>query len=150
HPEMKATMNGRLKTSGKHRFFEKDGKPNRRAHFVPAFCLVVLSALAAAGVHRLSANGAADNDRGLVRLAGLQSKVSVRPDKRGIPYIEASNDADLYFAQCYIPAGDRLWQMDLLRRTARGELCEIFGRLALEPDKRHRVYGFSAVSEKLA
>ena len=83
-------------------------------------------------------------------LAGLRSNVTIRRDERGIPHIEAMNEADLYFAQGYATASDRLWQMDLLRRTARGELAEIFGRTVLEEDKRHRIYGFAALSEILA
>jgi penicillin amidase len=83
-------------------------------------------------------------------VAGLRDRVTVRRDARGIPYIEASNEEDLYFAQGYVTASDRLWQMDLLRRTARGELAEIFGRIALEEDKRHRLYGFAPLSEELA
>lgn len=83
-------------------------------------------------------------------LAGLKAPVTVRRDERGIPYIEAANDHDLYFAQGYITASDRLWQMDLLRRTARGELAEIFGSRVLEEDKRHRTYGFARHSEALA
>jgi hypothetical protein len=79
-------------------------------------------------------------------LAGLRSNVTIRRDERGIPHIEAMNEADLYFAQGYATASDRLWQMDLLRRTARGELAEIFGRTVLEEDKRHRIYGFAALS----
>ena len=82
-------------------------------------------------------------------LAGLRAPVTIRRDERGIPHIEAANDADLYFAQGYATAADRLWQMDLLRRTARGELAEIFGRRALEEDKRHRIYGFTALSDAL-
>ncbi|HYG10589.1 MAG TPA: penicillin acylase family protein, partial [Pyrinomonadaceae bacterium] len=82
-------------------------------------------------------------------LAGLRAPVRIRRDERGIPHIEASNDADLYFAQGYATASDRLWQMDLLRRTARGELAEIFGRPALEEDKRRRIYGFAALSDAL-
>jgi penicillin amidase len=84
-----------------------------------------------------------------VTLAGLRAPVRIRRDERGIPHIEASNEADLYFAQGYATASDRLWQMDLLRRTARGELAEIFGRPVLEEDKRHRIYGLAALSEKL-
>jgi penicillin amidase len=83
-----------------------------------------------------------------IHVSGLQGdRVLVRRDERGIPYIEASNNADLYFAQGYVVASDRLWQMDLARRTARGELAEIFGRDALEIDKTHRTYGFAAVAE---
>lgn len=78
---------------------------------------------------------------------GLTAAVTVRRDARSIPYIEAKTDADLYFAQGYITASDRLWQMDLLRRVSRGELAEIFGRQALEEDKRWRRYGFSKVAD---
>jgi penicillin G amidase len=81
------------------------------------------------------------------QLPGLRGSVIIRRDERGIPYIEAANDEDLYFAQGYITASDRLWQMDLLRRTGRGELAEIFGRGALEEDKRARAYGFAQVAE---
>ncbi len=80
-------------------------------------------------------------------LPGLQQAVTVRRDERGIPYITAQNDEDLYFAQGYATAADRLWQMDLLRRSARGELSEIFGNATLEEDKRHRTFGFAQVAE---
>ena len=80
-------------------------------------------------------------------VAGLQQPVTVRRDDRGIPYISAQNDNDLYFAQGYATAQDRLWQMDLLRRTARGELSEIFGNPTLEEDKRHRTLGFAQVAD---
>jgi penicillin amidase len=74
---------------------------------------------------------------------------SIRRDHRGIAFIDATNEADLYFAQGYATASDRLWQMDFLRRTARGELAEILGAGAVELDKLHRVYGFRSVAEKL-
>src|SRR5436190_9901087 len=74
---------------------------------------------------------------------------SIRRDQRGIPFIEATNEAELYFAQGYATASDRLWQMDFLRRTARGELAEILGAPALDMDKLHRIYGFRSVAEKL-
>ncbi len=79
-------------------------------------------------------------------VAGLQAAVTVRRDARAIPYIEAENEADLYFAQGYVTASDRLFQMDLMRRVARGETAEIFGRAALEEDKRWRRMGFSQVT----
>jgi penicillin amidase len=82
-------------------------------------------------------------------VVGLHKPVIVRRDERDIPHIEATNDADLYFAQGYLTAQDRLWQMDLLRRRARGELAEIFGRVALDEDKRHRTYGFAALADAL-
>lgn len=78
---------------------------------------------------------------------GLKQNVTVRRDARHIPYIEAANDADLYFAQGYTVASDRLWQMDLMRRLARGETAEIFGTQTLEEDKRWRRFGFAKIAE---
>jgi penicillin amidase len=86
-----------------------------------------------------------------VQIKGLKERVTITRDERGIPYIDAKNDADLYFAQGYATAADRLWQMDLFRRTARGELAEVLGagpnNVALEQDKLHRTYGFAQASE---
>jgi penicillin amidase len=86
-----------------------------------------------------------------LQLAGLREPVVIRRDERGIPYVEAKNDEDLYFGQGYAIASDRLWQLDLFRRTARGELAEILGagpnNLVLEQDKQHRTLGFAKVAE---
>src|SRR6266404_7887643 len=86
-----------------------------------------------------------------VQVVGLRDKVTIRRDERGIPYIEAKNDEDLYFAQGYVTASDRLWQMDLFRRTERGELAEILtagpNGIALQQDKQHRTLGFAQVAE---
>lgn len=81
-------------------------------------------------------------------VSGLTAEVTVRRDGRGIPYIEAKNDADLYFAQGYTTASDRLFQMDLMRRLSRGETAEIFGRSVLEEDKRWRRFGFAKIAEE--
>ena len=70
---------------------------------------------------------------------GLKANVTVRRDARDIPYIEASTDADLYFAQGYVTASDRLWEMDLMRRLARGQTAEIFGSAALDQDSIFRL-----------
>src|SRR5438046_4972187 len=98
---------------------------------------------------RVSAEQTASEAAGTktLAIAGLRERVTVRRDERGIPYIEAKNDEDLYFAQGYVTASDRLWQMDLFRRTERGELAEIFGtgpnNVVLEQDKQHRTLGFA-------
>ena len=82
-----------------------------------------------------------------VQIKGLKQRVTITRDERGIPYIDAKSDEDLYFAQGYGTAADRLWQMDLFRRTARGELAEVLGagpnNIALDQDKLHRTYGFA-------
>lgn len=86
-----------------------------------------------------------------IKIDGLKDRITIRRDERGIPYIEAQNDEDLYFGQGYATAADRLWQLDLFRRTARGELAEILGagpnNVALEQDKLHRTYGFAQAAE---
>lgn len=81
------------------------------------------------------------------KVKGLKAQLTIRRDDRGIPYVEANNDQDLYFGQGFVTASDRLWQMDLLRRTARGELAEILGSSALDQDKLHRTLGFAQVAD---
>ena len=80
-----------------------------------------------------------------LNVSGLKESVTVRRDGRSIPYIEAKNDADLYFAQGFITAQDRLWQMDLYRRVASGRTAEIFGKDRIEEDKRWRRFGFDKI-----
>lgn len=86
-----------------------------------------------------------------VQIQGIKERITIRRDDRGIPYIEAQNDEDLYFGQGYATAQDRLWQMDLFRRTARGELAEVLGagpnNAAVDQDKLHRTYGFAQAAE---
>jgi len=86
-----------------------------------------------------------------IQIKGIKDRVTIRRDERGIPYVEAQNDDDLYFGQGYATAADRLWQMDLFRRTARGELAEVLGagpnNIALDQDKLHRTYGFAQAAE---
>ncbi len=112
-----------------------------------ALTLLAAFALVSVGRAQAPAPARAEATRQLV-VAGLKSAVTIRRDARAVPYVEASNEEDLYFAQGYVTASDRLWQMDLLRRTGRGELAEIFGRDVLEEDKRRRVFGFAKLSEE--
>jgi penicillin G amidase len=91
--------------------------------------------------------GAQSQAGGRQSLAGLGETVVVQRDERGVPYIQASDEGDLYFSQGYITASDRLWQMDVLRRTARGELAEILGNGSIEEDKQLRTYNFASVVE---
>ena len=96
----------------------------------------------------LTAVAAPSQNGKTLSVGGLKDSVTVRRDARSIPYIEANSEADLYFAQGFVTAEDRLWQMDLLRRVARGELAEIFGKQVLEEDKRWRKYGFAKIAEE--
>ena len=85
---------------------------------------------------------------GTIALQGLQSDVTVMRDSRGMPHIHAQNGIDLAYAQGYVMAQDRLWQMDVLRRVAAGELSEIFGPATLDTDRRFRTYGFEQAAER--
>ncbi|MEN9467929.1 MAG: hypothetical protein RL081_1930, partial [Pseudomonadota bacterium] len=64
---------------------------------------------------------------GSVELTGLAAPVSVQYDERGVPHIRAENEADMYKALGYVHAQDRLFQMEIVRRLAKGELAEILG-----------------------
>ena len=76
--------------------------------------------------------------QGMVELQHLQGSVTVRYDERGIPHIRAENETDLYRALGYVHAQDRLFQMEVLRRLARGELAEVLGPKLLDTDKLMR------------
>lgn len=82
-----------------------------------------------------------------VSVNGLKDKVTVARDSYSRPYISAANEHDLYFAQGYTVASDRLWQMDMMRRVARGETAELSGTRTLEEDKRWRRLGFAKTAE---
>ena len=64
-------------------------------------------------------------------------------DRWGIPHIYAENLHDLFFAQGFVHAQDRLWQMELNRRVAQGRLSELFGKVTLETDRISRILGFN-------
>ena len=75
---------------------------------------------------------------GTLTLTDLQASVSVRYDERGVPHIRAENEPDLYRALGYVHAQDRLFQMELMRRLANGELAEVLGPKLIEVDKLFR------------
>lgn len=75
---------------------------------------------------------------GEVVIAGLGAPVSVRYDDRGVPHLQAQNEPDLYRALGYVHAQDRLFQMELVRRLARGELAEVLGSKLVPTDTLFR------------
>jgi len=76
---------------------------------------------------------------GSLHVAGLAAPVTVLRDAHGVPHIRAVSLDDLAFAQGYVTAQDRLWQMDLLRRHAAGDLAEIIGPKMLQHDEHQRL-----------
>lgn len=85
---------------------------------------------------------------GSVVVPGLHSPVTVERDNWGVPHIRAGSVEDLAQAQGYVMAQDRLWQMDLLRRAARGQLSEVLGPATLKIDKDFRLLNFSRAAER--
>jgi penicillin amidase len=82
------------------------------------------------------------------KLTGLNGDITIRYDEYMIPHIFAQNDHDLYFAQGYVTAKDRLWQMDIQTRSAAGRLSEIVGPKALDIDRYHRRMGMTYGAEQ--
>ena len=76
-----------------------------------------------------------------LEIPGLLDEVTVEYDEVGIPHIFANNDHDLYMAQGYVTAKDRLWQMEFQTHFAAGRLTEIVGQKALESDRYNRRMG---------
>jgi len=85
---------------------------------------------------------------GTLRVAGLKASVTVIRDGHGVPTIEAANDEDLYFAQGYVTAQDRLWQLDITRRFAGGELAEVLGQEFVAHDREQRILLLRARAER--
>ncbi|SPF33096.1 Penicillin amidase [Candidatus Sulfotelmatobacter kueseliae] len=85
---------------------------------------------------------------GRLQISGLSAAVTVTRDSHGVPDIEASSLEDLFFAQGYVTAQDRLWQMDVMRRYGAGELSEILGEDTLKIDREQRILGLRAAARK--
>ena len=86
---------------------------------------------------------------GDVHVAALAAPVTVRRDEHGVPHIDAASLDDMFVAQGYVTAQDRLWQMDLYRRNADGELAEILGPSLVKRDIGQRVFGFRAIAQRI-
>jgi penicillin amidase len=91
---------------------------------------------------REQARGALAQTSGELRIPGLEQPVEVLRDEWGVPHIYAQAQADLFFAQGFVAAQDRLWQLDLWRRQAEGRLAEVLGPAALERDRMARLLRF--------
>ncbi len=85
---------------------------------------------------------------GQISAKGLSAPVTVARDAQGVPHIQAASVEDLVFAQGYITAGDRLWQMDALRRHAAGELAEVLGNGLVEHDRMQRTLQLRAAADR--
>lgn len=90
---------------------------------------------------------------GTIAIEGLSAPVTVIRDRQGVPHITAATAEDLYLAQGYVTAQDRLWQMDVTRRFAAGELAAALGQVsrgATETDRAQRLLGFRGLAQQAA
>ncbi len=81
------------------------------------------------------------------RLIGLDERAEIVRDTYGVPHIFANTTHDLFFLQGYVTAQDRLFQLDLFRRTGRGRLSEVLGDAGLETDKFIRTIGLARAAD---
>ena len=112
---------------------------------------LAVPALAAAGVSALAAlvaRRSLPQVSGQMRLSGLNDNVEILRDRWGVPHIYAQDRQDALFAQGFVHAQDRLWQMELQRRAATGRLSEIFGHRTLNIDRVFRRLGFHRSAQR--
>ena len=111
-------------------------------------CLIVAILLGVAAYAYLVVRSALPQLDGRLQVNGLSAAVTVTRDTHGVPTIEAKSLEDLFFAQGYVTAQDRLWQMDVMRRFGSGELSEILGESTLALDREQRILGLRAAAKK--
>jgi penicillin amidase len=87
---------------------------------------------------------------GSEEIKGIKEYVEILWDKWGIPHIFAKSLNDLFFAQGFIHASHRLWQMEFFRRVISGELSELVGETTLDRDKHYRIIGLHRIAKRCA
>ena len=126
--------------------------PSRRspaARIVRWLVLIIIVLLVGAiGYAYLIARSALPQLDGRLQINGLSAPVTVTRDTHGVPTIDGGTLEDLFFAQGYVTAQDRLWQMDVMRRFAAGELSEILGEDLVKVDREQRILGLRAAAKK--
>lgn len=119
--------------------------------FTIAWLIVLIIVITGFGVLwlRSAAKAALPQVDGDIHLAGLSAPVTIRRDRHGVPHIDAATQKDMFVAQGYVTAQDRLWQMDTYRRSANGELAEILGPSLIRHDKAQRMFQFRNVAQRV-
>jgi len=110
--------------------------------------VVVIAAVSAGGGWYLHSKQPVRS--GEVQLSNLQAPVSVRYDERGVPHVQAQNEADMYRALGYVHAQDRLFQMEMMRRLSRGELAAVLGPKLIDTDRLFRTLGIRQHADEYA
>ena len=110
--------------------------------------LLILVALAGIGTGAVLVWRTFPRISGQLAVPGLDAPVEIIRDRWGIPHLYAQNGHDLFFAQGYVHAQDRLWQMDFNRRVPSGRLSELFGEVTLRSDRFLRTIGMRRAAEE--
>lgn len=110
--------------------------------------LLLLLMVGAVAYAYITARAALPQLDGNLSVRGLSAPVKVTRDEHGVASIEAASLEDLFLAQGYVTAQDRLWQMDVMRRFGAGELSEILGEDTLKIDREHRILGLRAAAKR--
>jgi penicillin amidase len=121
--------------------------PLLRILFWIILVLLLVAAVGAGYAYHVARSALPQLD-GQLPVKGLAAAVTVTRDGHGVPTIQAGSLDDLFFAQGYVTAQDRLWQMDVIRRAGSGELSEILGGDTLEFDREQRILGLRAAARK--
>ena len=115
---------------------------------IVVFLLALAGIIAVLAYLYSTAHAALPQLDGMVKVPGLAVKVTVTRDEHGVPTIDAASLEDVFFAQGYVTAQDRLWQMDAMRRFAAGELSEILGPSQIAHDREQRILGLREAARR--
>ncbi len=110
--------------------------------------ILVILALAAGAAAYVLPRQSFPQVSGQLQVRGLNAAVDVLRDANGVPHIYAANTHDLFFAQGYVHAQDRFWQMDFWRHVSSGRLSEMFGKGQLDTDKFLRSMNFMQIANQ--
>lgn len=103
--------------------------------------IVVVGGLSVGGWMAWRFSGSAPKIEGEIAIRGLDSEIQILRDEYGVPHIFGATEADVFYGLGYAHAQDRLFQMELIRRSIEGRLAEVAGSSALRLDARARIQG---------
>src|SRR5947207_8396240 len=119
----------------------------KRVGWIVVIALVVVATAGGSLIAVLTARGL-PTTHGTLAIAGLDDAVRVTRDANGIAWIEADSAHDLFLAQGYVHAQERMWQMEVWRHISSGRLSELFGSSTLTEDRFIRTLGWRQAAER--
>ena len=119
-----------------------------KAAVVGLLIVVLLAVVGGLGALAWVTGRALPQTNGTIRVPGLSAATTVARDIHGIAQITATTPADLFFAQGYVHASERMWQMEVWRHISAGRLSELFGESQLDTDRFIRTVGWRAAAER--